>query len=694
MTHRFTLGVASALAAALVSLGAAPRAQAEEGMWTFDEFPSNQVEQALGVRVDRAWLNHLQAASVRLTTGCSGAVVSREGLVLTNHHCLVSCIQALSSAQSDYIREGYFTEARTDERQCPVVQAEILIGITDVTAPILAASAGKFGEDYLSARETAVSEAEKAACAGDPKLRCQVISFYRGGQFKVYRYRKYPDVRLVFAPEFAAAFFGGDLDNFNFPRFDLDVAFLRLYEDGKPAATANFLTWTATPPVAGEAVFVSGNPGLTERQLTVAQLEAQRDVANPINELQRSELRGRLIQFSEQSAENRRIAIDHLFGLENTFKVYYGRQFALLDGQFMEGRRKEESELRARLAADPVLAAEVGDPWREISDVQRVYADQYIFWRQLESGAGGQSDLFRFARTLVRGAIERPKPALLRMPEYADSRLPLLEKALFDNERVEPALEQLYLEFWLAKTREYLGPDAPATIMLMGRESPENLARRLVQGTRLGEPAVRRALWNGGLSAVQASDDPMIQFVLRTDPVSRAARDVWEDEVAGPIERASRRIARVRFAFFGPNLYPDATFSLRLSYGKIAGWNNRGAETGPFTTFDGLFKRATDAEPYRLPPRWTAVKGKLELGTIFNFVTTNDIIGGNSGSPVVNAKGEIIGTAFDGNIHSIVGGFKYDGALNRTVAVSTSAISEALAKVYGRTALLKELEAR
>jgi len=682
--------VAAGLAALFVIV-CGPAALAEEGMWTYDDFPAQQVEQRFGVRLDRPWLDHVQAASVRLSSGCSGAVVSAEGLVMTNHHCLVECVRDLSSSASDYVRDGFLTDSRADERKCPTLQAEVLIGIVDVTSQIFAASENKFGDDYVLAREGAMSGAEKSVCAGDPRLRCQVISFFRGGQFKIYKYRRYADVRLVFAPEFTASFFGGDPDNFNFPRFDLDCAFLRLYEDGKPATTPEFLVWSTASPKPGEAVFVSGNPGTTERQLTVSQLESLRDVVIPMTELQRSELRGRLIQFSEQSGEHRRIATDHLFGQENAFKIYYGRQLALVDPAFMAARRKEEADLKARLAADAKLAAQVGDPWTEIEQLQKPYADQYVVWRQLEASSGQGSELFRYARTLVRGALERPKPSAQRLPEFADSRLPLIEKSLFDGHVIDPGLETLYLEFWLSKTREYLGADSPATAMVLGRESPEDLAQRLVAGSRLADPAMRRALWAGGLPAIQTSTDPLIQYVLKTDALSRAARQLWEDDVAGPIERASERISRVRFAFYGRNIYPDATFSLRLSYGAVQGWTYKGDQTGPFTTYAGLYERATGADPFRLAPRWEQARARLDPSTVFNFVTTNDIIGGNSGSPVVNAAGQVIGAAFDGNIHSIAGDFIYDGALNRTVAVSTVSVTEALAKVYGRTALVKEL---
>ncbi|MFI4975790.1 MAG: S46 family peptidase [Caulobacterales bacterium] len=684
----------AALVVAVLFLLPAATATADEGMWPFDEVPAARVQQELGVSLDSRFLDHLRDTSVRLTTGCSGAVVSREGLVLTNHHCVAACAQALSTPQHDFIHDGFFTEARSEERECPGIQAEILVAITDVTTPIFESSSGKIGEEFVAAREAAIAAAEHDACQDDLHFRCQVISFYQGGQFKVYKFRRYADVRLVFAPEFDTAFFGGDPDNFNFPRYDLDCAFVRLYEDGKPARMPDFLAWSQTPPLADEPVFVSGSPGQTERQLTVAQLETLRDVNLPLLALQYAELRGRLIEFGEQSAENQRIAVDPLFSQENAYKVFLGRQAALHDESFMDARRREEADLKAKLAANPALQGQIGDPWSEIAQAQGVYARQFVVYRQLEAGAGGGSELFRYARDIVRGAAERAKASSVRLPDYADSRLPLVEKTLLDDKPIEPKLEQLYLEFWLSKTREALGPDAPATTMLLGRESPEGLARRLISGTRLADPAAREALWQGGLAAVQASSDPLIQFVLRTDPMSRAARDVWESEVLGPTEAAGERVARARYQIYGPALYPDATFSLRLSFGKVAGWTSRGEMTAPFTTFGGLFERATGEAPFKLPVRWSAAEARLDPTMVLDFSTTNDITGGSSGSPVVNAKGQIVGAAFDGNIHSIAGDFTYDASLNRMVAVSTVAITEALDKVYGRTALVKELLAR
>jgi len=684
-------GKTFAASAASLILMAGGEARADEGMWPFDEAPVSRVKDALGVSIDSRWLDHLRDASVRLTNGCSASIVSRAGLVLTNQHCIVTCAQQLSPPDRDYVNEGYLADARPDERTCPGVQAEVLVGITDVTAPIFAAGAGKIGEEYAAAREGAIAAAEQAACAGDVRYRCQVISFYQGGQFKVYRYRRYADVRLVFAPELDAAWFGGDPDNYNFPRYDLDCAFLRLYENGRPAETPTFLAWATSPPQAGDPVFVSGNPASTERQLTVTQLATLRDVSLPLLSVQAAELRGRLTELGEQGPKMRRLISGALFEDENSYKMLQGRLAALRDPGLIAARERDEAELKVKLAADPKLAAAIGDPWAQIDAAQKGYALQFAVWHELESGAGSGSDLFRYAREIVRGAAERAKPTGVRLPEYADSRLPLDEKLLLDPKPVEPVLEKLYLEFWLSKTRELLGADAPAVAMLIGKESPEELADRLVGGTRLADPAFRRALWEGGMTAVAASNDPMIQFVIATDPLSRAARQVWEEEVVGPIQDAGERIARVRYAFEGPGIYPDATFSLRLSYGKVAGWTDQGQETAAFTTFAGLYGRATGAPPYRLPGRWTAGEAKLDPTTVLDFATTNDITGGSSGSPVVNAKGQIVGTAFDGNIHSIAGDFAYDGALNRTIAVSTVAISQALDKVYGDTALAKEL---
>jgi hypothetical protein len=663
----------------------------DEGMWPFDNVPAQTIKSKYGVTIDQGWLDHVRGSAVRLSSGCSASLVSREGLVLTNHHCVARCVQDLSTPTVNYTKEGFSIQRREEDRSCPGMQGEILESISDVTPKIAAATSGKTGQEFVRARDSAFAQLEKEGCSTrETTHRCSLISFYQGGQYKLYIYRKYPDVRLVFAPEQQMAFFGGDPDNFNFPRYDLDFSFVRLYEKGRPAATPTHLTWNTDPPKDGEPVFVAGNPGSTDRLRTVAQLASIRDVANFDWLLQYSELRGRFIRFAQESAEHARFVGFDLFSLENSLKAIRGEQLALMDPRLLTAKRQAEAELKAAVAADRKLAAEIGDPWGDIERVQTDRAALYPSVALLERRAGFQSDLFGYARQLVRAAQERPKPNTERLPEYTDARLPLLEKNMLDPNPVHQGLEQLKLEFWLTKVREYLTADAEETNLLLGRDSPEQLARVLAT-SKLSDPAVRKRLWEGGLSAVQASDDPLIRFVLKMDSAARALRKSYDERVEGPTGRAAERVAKARFAILGTAIYPDATSSLRLSYGAIAGWTERGRQVPAFTKVAGLFQRATGQPPYDLPARWANAQDKLDPQTTFNISTTNDIIGGNSGSPLMNARGEVIGAIFDGNIHSLGGRFYYDPALNRSVSVSTAAITEALRKIYGQQALVREL---
>jgi hypothetical protein len=495
----------------------------------------------------------------------------------------------------------------------------------------------------------------------------------------------------VFAPEDLTANFGGDPDNFNFPRFDLDIGFLRLYDDaGHPLSTPEHLTWSTAAPQAGEAVFTAGNPGSSDRIMTMAQLADQRDIAYRVSQLQLSEYRGRLIQYGEASPEAHRVAYDQLFGTENSFKGNYGRDLSLYDRAFMASKQAQEDELRARVRADPALAQRIGDPWADIEKAQKVYETRYLAYRELESAAGGRSDLFSWARDLVRGARERAKPEADRLPAFAPSRLATVERDVLDNYPVDPGIERVKLEFWMLKLREYLTADDPAVRQILGNESPERIAARLAT-SKLTDPALRKRLWEGGVLAIDASTDPMIVFLRKIDDLGVAQQKAWNAEVTGPIEQAQARIGEARFAIYGDTLYPDANFTLRLSYGKVEGWTRNGQTVAPTTNYAGLLQRASGDEPYKLAPRWEAAKGKLDPAIVLNFSSSNDILGGNSGSPIVNAKGEIIGLIFDGNIYSLGGSYGYDPVLNRATSVATVAIVEALDKVYGETALVAEL---
>ncbi len=678
------------LATTIATAFVATAASADEGMWTFDNFPSAKVQKAYGFAPDRKWLDTVRLSAVRLTGGCSGSVVSSAGLVLTNHHCVVDCAQNLSSTASDYVANGYLADLRKDEGKCPGQQAEIVTAISDVTPRVQAAIGTATGLAFTKARDAAVAAIESEGCPDKALFRCQVVTLYGGGQYKLYRYRKYSDVRLVFAPEYASAQFGGDPDNFNFPRYGLDASFLRLYENGKPLVTPAHLKWAARAPVPGELVFVAGNPGSTQRLFTQSQLAFRRDTQLPITLLYLSELRGRLIGAMAGDAEKTRTGADTLFSIENSFKANYGMQRSLLDPAFSAKLAAGERDLRARAAGN----AAVGDPWTSVDTAIAAYREIYLPYVWLESRAGATGDLYHWARTIVRAAQERTKPNGERLPEYSESRLPLLEKTLVDPKPTYPWLEEAVTAFWLSKTREYLTADDPTVKVLLGRDSPEALAKRLIGGTTLADPAARKALFDGGLAAVQASSDPLIKFVLATDAQARAVRERYDAEVDGPITAAQAKLAQARFAAYGDTLYPDATFTLRLSYGQVQGWSYGGRTIAPTTNFAGLYDRATGQDPYELPAKWLAAKGKLDPNTVLDFSTTNDVVGGNSGSPVIARDMSVVGALFDGNIHSLGGSFGYDPALNRSVVVSTGAVQEALAKVYGANVLLKELAAR
>ncbi len=674
------------LVAALV---AAPLlAAADEGMWTFDAFPSDQVEPKYGFRPSQPWLDHVRLASARLAGGCSASFVSENGLVMTNHHCAHECIAQLSTAQKDLVKSGFYAKAPEDEARCPTIEVNQLVQITDVTGRVRAATKGREGAAFSKALKAEEARIEKE-CATSADVRCDVVELYQGGVYDLYRYRRFQDVRLVFAPEFAVAFFGGDPDNFMFPRYDLDVSFLRVYENGKPARMKDFFRWSARGADARELTFVSGNPGGTDRALTVAELDFQRSVALPDRLNRVAELRGLLTGFQLLGPEQKRISNAYLFYAENSFKALRGRYLALQDRAFFRSLVAKEEALKARIAKQPEQAKTALPAFDAIAKAEDRLGEIRDAYGALEGGFSGE--LFRRARALARGGVERQKPNEDRLKEFRDSNLPALTQDLFSAAPIYPDFERLLLGFSLTKIRERLGPDHPAVKKLLGKESPAEVAERVVNGTRLRDVAVRKQLWDGGEKAVAASSDPLVALARIIDPDARAARKVYEDEVESVVKKSHERIAEARFAAQGRSTYPDATFTLRLSYGAVEGWKEGDHLVAPFTTVAGLYERATGQDPFALPETWIAAKGKLDPQTRFNFVTTNDIIGGNSGSPVVNKNAEIVGLVFDGNIHSLGGDYGFDPALNRAVAVTSSAIIEALTKVYRADRVVEEL---
>jgi len=676
---------------ALACVAALP-AFADEGMWTFDNFPAIAVKQRNGADITPAWLDHVRLATVRLAN-CTASFVSPEGLMLTNHHCVESCLAELSSKDRSLVELGFAAADRSAEQRCPAQLADVLVGTENVTDTVSGAIAGLSDTAANDARKRTLTTLEQAceqasAKAKSGKLRCQVVTLYQGGQYFLYKYKRYDDVRLVFAPEGDIASFGGDPDNFQFPRWSLDFSILRAYENGKAAVTSNYLPIKFDGPAAGQLVFVAGHPGSTARLQTRAQLEFDRDLPLPITLMRAAELRGRFIQFGTTNPADDRIVQAPLNSLQNAIKVRRKELDALNDAALLSGK----SETEAKLRATAHLAGT--DPWHEIESATARERALYLQYTFLESGAGFNSALFRDARLLLRGADERTKRNVDRLREFTEASLPLIQRELYARVPVYPELEVLTLSFSLERMREWLGPDHPVVRRLLSKESPEALATRLVAETKLDDADARQRLWQGGKAAVDASLDPMIAFARAVDADARTLRKRYEDEVEAPIVAAAQRIAAARFKVYGTHVYPDATFTLRLNYGTVQGWVENGTPVEPFTHLGRAFERATGASPFKIPASWMKAKDRLDMGTPFCISTNNDIVGGNSGSPMIDVDGKIVGLMFDGNIHSIAGHYWFDAANNRAIAVHPAIIREALGKVYGAKSLLTELNAQ
>ena len=666
---------------------------ADEGMWTLGNFPREAVRQKYGVDVTEPWLNQLRLATTRLEGGCTGSFASPDGLVLTNHHCVRRCVSQISSAENDVAANGFLATGRGQEVRCEAQSLSVLSESVEITSLVAEATADKTDLEAKDVRQQTLSRLEKECEEeSDGRLVCEAVTLYRGGQYFIYKYKRYDDVRLVFVPESAIAAFGGDPDNFNFPRWCLDMAFLRAYENGAPARTPNYLRWRPDGAEADEPVFVTGHPGSTDRLMTVAELKYTRDVVLPHWLMRYGELRGRLIQFAKTGNEAHRITQTPLLSYENAIKVRRNHLRALLDDSLIARKQTQEHQLREAVAADAEMRQAYGSAWDEIAEAltrYQTFREDHLF---IEEQVGFNSGLFGYARTLVRAAAERQKPNEDRFREYRDTALPRMKQVTLAARPIYPALEELTLSFSLDKLREFLGPDSRHVKDVLGSKSPDALAAQLVLGSRLGDANVREALWKGSQQAIDVSDDPMIELALQLEPEARALRKRYEEEVEAPIELASEKIAAARFAIQGTSRYPDATFTLRVTYGSVQGWVEQGEPVAPFTTLRRAFGRATGKEPFRIPDSWIAVQDQLDMDTRFNLVTTTDITGGNSGSPLIDRDGNLVGLVFDGNIHSIAGDYWFDEAKNRTVAVHPAVMLAVLEVVYGADQLLFELD--
>lgn len=689
-SHKIMGRVLGVLVALLLSHFALP-VRADEGMWTLTDFPRERISRKYGFQVTDEWLKKVQLASLRLANGCSGAFVSADGLVMSNHHCVGDCIVEQSSAQRDLSRNGYYAPSHASELKCSSLEFHQLLDIEDVTSRLQAATKGLSDAEFGVVLRREISRLEQD-CASATKLRCDVVTLYHGGKYHLYKYRRYSDIRLVFLPETSTARFGGDPDNFNYPRYSLDVSFVRVYDNGQPLKTPHFFPVNPVGVTPGELVFSTGNPGSTQRLMTVSQLEFLRDVANPELMLYLAELRGHMIEFAKLGPENRRIMIEPLYGVENWYKALVGQQETLTSRNFLSAKRSSEEALRSQVAQNPDWQRRYGGAWDALSRAQDELRKIYKEHTLLEVGRAFNSTLFHYARQLVRAAEERPKPSDQRLSEYRDSALPSLSHELLARSTMYPQLEILTLTYSLGRLREALGPNHPFVKETFGPYSPEEIARNLIMGSRLADPAVRKTLWDGGQKAIAASTDPMIRFAKAVDSQSRLIRRQYQDSVESVEKRNSELVAQALFAVQGTSVYPDATFSLRVTYGTVRGYKEGSTELSPITLLGGAFDRHTGREPFVLPPSWLAAKGRLKASTPLNFVSTLDIIGGNSGSPVLNRDAQVVGTIFDGNIPSLGGAFFYDDTANRAVSVHTSGLFEVLRGVYNAGPLLKELQ--
>ena len=682
-----------AMLVVLALAGARPSA-ADEGMWTFDNPPLKQLKDKYNFTPATQWLDHIRLSSVRFNDGGSGSFVSPNGLVITNHHVAFGQLQKVSTPQKDYVKEGFYAKTQAEEIKCPDLELNVLVSIENVTARVQGSvKAGMTEKQALDARKGEQAKIQKESL-DKTGFRSDVISLYEGGEYWLYRYKKYTEVRLVFAPEQQTAFFGGDPDNFTFPRYDLDFALLRVYENGRPVQSKEYLKWNTKGAADGDLVFVSGHPGSTERGLTLAQLETDRDVMYPVRIGRYKRELQALRAYSGRGPEQARQAADEIFGLENTVKALTG-EFNGMDKALFDKKTREEADLRAKVAANPEWQREYAGAWDAIAAATKKQIE--LFKPQQFRSISTASNLASLARQVVVYAAEIRKPDAERLNGYHDSQLEELKFYLFSPAPVYPEFEEALLTFSLQDSLDQLGPNDPWIKTVLAGRTPTQVASEVMKGTKLKDAAVRKALVEGGEAAVNTSTDPLVVLARNVDPFFRDIRKQYEENVESVVTAANEKIAKARFAIYGKSVYPDATFTLRLAYGTVQGYPMNGTKAPSKTTFYGLYDRSAGFDnkaPFNLMPRLAQRKDKIDLSTPLDFVMTADIIGGNSGSPVINRNGEFVGIIFDGNIESLTGNFVYIEETNRAVAVHSAAINEALRKVYDAPALANELEGK